>query len=125
MYSKVLKAYRKVEKTTASPREIEAKVLINGAMKLKRCQEHWESEDFKERLHDALKYNQKIWTIFQADLARDENPLPGDLKRNLLKLSALIDRHILSSFAHPEPERLSRIIHINLGIAAGLEKSLP
>lgn len=122
MYSKELKAYREVEKATGSPREIEAKVLIKGALKLKYCQEHWDSDDLKDRLHEALRYNQRIWTIFQADLGRDENPLPKDLRLNLLRLSGIIDRHIFSSLAHPEPERLNRIIDINLRIAAGLGK---
>jgi len=123
VYSKELGTYRKVEKATGSPREIESKVLIKGAMKLKYCQEHWDSENFKERLHEALKYNQRIWTIFQADLGRIENLLPKDLKLNLLRLSALIDRHIFSSMARPSPESLNQIININLGIAAGLGKT--
>jgi len=116
-------AYREVEKQTVSGRETEARVLTQAALKLKECQENWGAADREDRLEEALRYNQKVWSIFQAELSREENPLPKTIKRDLLVLSAFIDRRILETLAFPSPEKLTPIININTNIAAGLRSS--
>jgi flagellar protein FlaF len=71
-------------------------------------------------LEEALKYNQKIWTLFQAELAKPDNPLPKKLREDLLSLSAFVDKRIFELLSFPTPEKLTAIININLNIAAGL-----
>ena len=122
MYRDGLDAYKKVEQTTNPPRETEARVLTQGALKLKRCIDQWESLDRKTMLSEALRFNQKIWSIFQADLASTDSPLPSDLKLNLLRLGAFVDRQIFAVMVNPTPDKLVQIIDVNLGIAAGLRK---
>jgi flagellar biosynthesis activator protein FlaF len=117
-----LDLYRKVAKMTASPREMEAMALTNGALKLKECVDNWESQDSKIRLAEALHFNQQIWSIFQADLTSKECRLPRELRLNLLKLGAFVDRQIFAMMAHPSPEKLVSIIEVNLSLAAGLRE---
>ena len=120
MYNRALDAYKTVEKTTVSGRETEARVLTEAALKLRTCQKQWDDQNSAERLDEALSYNQRIWTIFQTELSKEENPLPDNIKLDLLRLSAFIDKRIFEIMAYPDPEKLTIIIKINENIAAGL-----
>jgi flagellar biosynthesis activator protein FlaF len=115
-----LAAYRNVQKITSSGREIEALVLSRAAQKLAEVQNNWNAPDRDEQLDEALRYNQQIWSIFQGELMKEENPLPKQLRQDILSLSAFIDRRIIEVMASPDPEKLNVIININLNIAAGL-----
>lgn len=119
MYKTQLAAYKKVQKASMSDRELEASVLTQAALKLKECQENWMNLDHS-KLDDALKYNQKLWSIFQSELADETNPLPLNLRQDILSLSIFIDKRIFEIMAYPEPEKLTALININLNIAAGL-----
>jgi flagellar protein FlaF len=118
-----LQAYETVNKTTMSGREIEAAVLTKAACKLRECQQNWDSEDREQKLDDALKYNQLIWSIFQGELKKDDNPLNKQLRADLLRLSALIDRQIFETLGDPSPDKLNLVIDINNNIAAGLRQT--
>jgi flagellar biosynthesis activator protein FlaF len=121
LFNNAFKNYQDVEKTTISGRETEARVLTQAAIKLQVCQKNWQDGNF-EALDAALKYNQKIWSIFQSELAKDDNPLPTEIKRDLLKLAGFIDRRIFETMSFPSPEKLDIIIKINQNIAAGLRE---
>lgn len=120
MYQAAYKAYENVNKSTMSGRDVEAEVLTKAALKLKECQDNWIQNGRDSELVAALKYNQRIWTIFQAELEKVDNPLPNSLKMDLLRLSAFIDRRTLDALAYPAPEKLTILIKINHNIAAGL-----
>ena len=120
MYRNPVEAYENVNKSTASGREIEAAVLTKAAKKLKECQMNWDAPDRAEQLDQAIRYNQRIWSIIQAELDKPENPLPTQIKVNLLRLSTYIDQRSLDIMAYPEREKLNIIININNNIAAGL-----
>lgn len=122
MYNNSLKAYESVDKKTMSGRDVEAAVLTKAALKLKECQDNWNTHDRDAKLEVALKFNQRIWSILQGDLAREDNPLPTPLKVNLLTLSAFIDRRIFETMAYPTPDKLTVIININNNLAAGLRE---
>ena len=123
MYSNTLKNYQNIEKATLSGRETEARVLSQAAKKLQDCQKAWQDGRF-EALDAALKYNQKVWSIFQAELSNPENPLPTQIKQDLLKLAGFIDRRIFETLSFPSSEKLDIIIKINQNIAAGLRGSV-
>ena len=122
MYSNPLKAYESVNKTTMSGRDVEAAVLSKAAQKLKECQDDWDTPGRDDKLDVALKFNQRIWSIFQGEIAREDNPLPTQVKVNLLTLSAFIDRRIFEIMAYPTPDKLTIIININKNLAAGLRE---
>jgi len=120
VYQAALKAYNDVNKATMSGRDVEAEALTNAALKLKACQDNWIENGKNDSLNSALKYNQRIWSILQAELEKPENLLPKGLKIDLLRLSSFIDKRTLETLAYPEPEKLSILININQNIAAGL-----
>ena len=118
-----LRAYDSVSKATRSGREIEAAVLTKAALKLKKCQDDWDTPDRDNRLEEALKYNQRIWSIFQSELSREDHQLPKKLRLDILRLAAFIDRRIFETMAFPAPDKLNIVIDINNNLAAGLRGS--
>jgi flagellar protein FlaF len=123
MYSDPLSSYESVDNMTMPGRGIEAVVLTKAARKLRECQDNWDIDNRNQRLEEALKYNQRIWSIFQAELAQDNHPLPKRLRSDILQLSAFIDRRIFETMASPSPEKLNVVIRINENLAAGLRGS--
>jgi flagellar protein FlaF len=120
VHQAAFKAYETVNKSTMSGRDVEAAVLTKAALALKKCQDNWGEAKDNIELDAALKFNQRVWTIFQAELGNADNPLPQNLKLDLLRLSAFIDKRTLEMMAHPSPEKLTILININHNIAAGL-----
>ena len=118
-----LKTYESVGNATRSGREIEAAVLTKAAFKLKECQDNWNAPDRDHKLDEALKYNQRIWSIFQSELSRDDHEMPQKLRLDILRLAAFIDRRIFETMAFPEPDKLNIVININNNLAAGLRGS--
>ncbi len=123
MYHSPLQAYQTIEQNTVSGRETEARVLTKAAMMLKNCQGNWDSPDRKQKLDEALRYNQRIWSIIQAELLDESNSLPKQLKENILSLSVFIDKRIFNIMAFPEPGKIKIIVDVNLNLAAGLRNS--
>jgi len=122
MNSNALRAYDQVSRTTLSGPEIEAAVLTKAALKLKSCQDNWHADERNARLDEALKFNQRVWSIFQGELGREDNPMQKEIRRDVLRLGAFIDKRIIEIMAYPEPEKLTSIIAINQNIAAGLRQ---
>ena len=113
-------AYTSTAKLSMTDRELEAAALTRAAQLLQLCQDGWDRPDRALKLGEAVQFNQKLWSIFQADLARPGNPLPVDLRRDILSLAMFVDRRLLEVLAYPAPEKLAVIIRINLNLAAGL-----
>jgi flagellar biosynthesis activator protein FlaF len=118
-----VKSYQSVDKETMSGRETEARVLTQAALKLVDCQNNWDAAGLKQRLDDALKYNQRIWSIIQVEVSKTDNPLPDQIKQNILLLSRFVDKRIFDTMAFPEKQKLTIMIKINQNIAAGLRGS--
>lgn len=123
MLQNAVKSYQSIDNTTMSGRETEARVLSQGALKLMACQKQWGVSDHHARLDSALKYNQKIWSIFQTEVSKPDNPLPNGIKRNIMQLSRFIDQRIFETMAFPDAQKLNILIQINQNIAAGLRES--
>lgn len=123
MLQNAVKAYQLVDKETMSGRETEARVLTQAAMKLIDCQKNWETPNRNLLLDAALKYNQKIWSIFQVEVSKPDNPLPIQIKNNIMHLSRFIDQRIFDTMAFPDAKKLNILIKINQNIAAGLRES--
>jgi flagellar biosynthesis activator protein FlaF len=124
MSAAYLEAYKTAKNSTEmSGREIEAAALTRCALLLSDCQKDWDAANSDVNLTEALRINQRVWSILQGELTSADNPLPKKLKEDLLSLSIFIDKRIIQVMAHPEPEKLDIIIDINLNIAAGLKSS--
>jgi flagellar protein FlaF len=120
MQNNVANIYATMQKDGLTGRALEAQVLVRAANLLKDCQKQWGKEGHEERLDTAVRFNQKIWTFFQVELSDPENPLPIDIRENVLSLSIYIDRRLIEILLNPTPEKLSIIINIDQNIAAGL-----
>ena len=118
-----LNAYRKTVAVTSTGRNLEANVLTRAAQHLKDCQARWGQEGHADRLETALRINQRVWTILQSELARDDNPLPVQIRTDILRLSLFIDKRIIDIMAVPASDKLDAIIRININIAEGLRGS--
>lgn len=101
-------------------RELEAAVLNKAAMLLEQVVGCWEEDPDHEQLDSALKYNQTLWSVFQAELMDRGNPLPSELRENILSLSSFVDRRTFEVMAYPEPTKLDILIKINRSLADGL-----
>lgn len=112
--------YSTMQKEALSGRELEASVLTRAALMLKNVQDNWDLQDRDQKLMEAIKFNQKVWSFFQAELSDPENPLPRELRQDILNLSLFIDKRLFESMANPIKEKLNIVIDINLNIAAGL-----
>jgi flagellar biosynthesis activator protein FlaF len=123
MFATQVEAYKKTQKSTMSGREIEASVLTQAAIKLLNCQDRWGTEGHGARLDEALRFNQLIWSIFQGELSKLDNPLPKKMREDLLSLSVFIDKRIFEVMAYPESDKVTILININLNLAAGLKGS--
>jgi flagellar biosynthesis activator protein FlaF len=118
-----MQAYRNTQKATiVSEREIDAYALTQSAQKLRECQQRWniQEQDGIDRLFAALKLNGKLWSIFQAEITKEDSLLPRDLRQNILTLSLFVDKKTKDIMCFPEPEKLTILIDINLNLAAGL-----
>ena len=112
-----IQAYAQTQKSALSSREIEAMAFTKTALLL---------EDAKNNLEDydsyasALKFNQLLWTIIQADVVDKENKLPDVLKANILSLSIFVDKQTIKALADSKAEHLETLININKNLAEGL-----
>jgi flagellar protein FlaF len=109
--------YRSSQKLGAGARQTEARALMETARALANAQDN--IEDITA-YRAALRLNWRLWTIFQSDVAGAENPLPDDIKQNILNLSVFIDKHTVDALANPEGRKLKVLIDINRNIAGGL-----
>lgn len=117
-----MQAYRNAQKPTMTEREIDAYALTQSALTLRECRENWDIPEHErvDRLFAALRKNWLLWSIYQAEITTKDNPLPRQLREDLLTLSLFIDKRTKEVMCYPEPEKLDILININLNIAAGL-----
>jgi len=114
--------YQNAHKEGMSQRELEASLLTRAGLMLKNCQDNWNAPDRDRRLDEAVKFNQKIWSFFQSELSMPDNPLPKNLREDILNLSLFLDKRLFEVMACRDPEKLPIAININLNLAAGLMK---
>ncbi|MFZ4855267.1 MAG: flagellar biosynthesis regulator FlaF [Desulfuromonadaceae bacterium] len=117
-------AYTNVQKESLSGRELEASVLSRAGLMLKSVKENWGAPDRDHKLLEAVKFNQKVWSFFQAELSDPDNPLPKNLREDILNLSIFIDKRLFEVLAYPNPDKLAIIIDIDFNIAAGLRTNV-
>jgi flagellar protein FlaF len=109
---------------TAAPRQLEASLLLKAAAKLQAINDSWNDNDSgndnSADLDDAVTYNRRLWTVFIDAVKREDNKLPEEVRKNLLRLGNYVMAETRSLMTKPKPEHLQRIIKVNRGIAGGL-----
>ena len=98
-------------------REMDAAAFSQAAYVLDQARQKIGDADSCEK---ALKYNQLLWSIVQADVANGKNELTDELKANLMSLSLFVDKQTSKGLSDPTEELLDSLININLNISEGL-----
>lgn len=122
MFASARRTYESGTKAAPSGRELEAAALFKAARQLEACRREWDAPGHAQRLDEALRYNQRLWTFFQAELSAPECPLPLELRRNLIRISGFIDKRTFEMMAAPTEQGLQALIEIDRNIAAGLSQ---
>jgi flagellar protein FlaF len=99
------------------PRSTEAWALGEASRRLALAAK---MNDKGEALREALRLNQRLWSIFQAALSEPDCPLPKDVRDNVLALSLMIDRHVMARLGDLDGSKIGPILDINRAIAEGL-----
>lgn len=99
------------------PRSTEAWALGEASRRLALAAK---MNDKGESLREALRLNQRLWSIFQAALTEPDCPLPKDLRENVLALSIMVDRHSVDRLIDLDGSKIGPILDINRAIAEGL-----
>lgn len=111
-------AASKAAQNVQSPRELEAGLLLKAASRLQMIVDDWGARSGD--LDDALTYNRRLWTLLVSAVVAEDNPLPVEIKRNILGLANFIFNRTFQVAAAPEPQALAALVNINREIAAGL-----
>ena len=112
-----IQAYAQTQKSSMSPREVEAMAFTKAALLLEEAKNNTDDYD---SYASALKFNQLLWTIIQADIVDKENELPAQLKANILSLSIFVDKQTVKALADTKPRHIDSLININKNLAEGL-----
>ena len=104
------------------PRSTEAWALGEASRRLALAAK---MNDGGEALREALRLNQRLWSIFQAALSEPDCPLPKDVRDNVLTLSLMIDRHVMARLGDLDGSKIQPILDINRAIAEGLAGKSP
>jgi flagellar biosynthesis repressor protein FlbT len=111
-------AYAKAAKETASPRQLEASLLLKAAAKLQAVHDAWpqKSAEFRE----ALLYNRRLWTVFLDAVIREDNQLPNPVRNNIKNLGMFVMNETFAAMSKPTLNQIKAMIKVNRGIASGL-----
>jgi len=109
--------YQRAQKLAASPRAAEAAAFSKAVLLLTRAGKRPDDYDAYAK---ALEFNRTLWTVLQADVADAANPLPDDVKSDLLSLSLFVDKQTVKALAQPASENLAPLIEIDRNLARGL-----
>jgi flagellar protein FlaF len=104
--------------TMANPREFEAALLLEAALRLQDVQSRWDSA--KQEVDEALRYNRNLWSLFLTSICDSAHPLPIEIRQNIANLGLFVTHQTLAIASDPRPELLTALIGINRELAAGL-----
>jgi flagellar biosynthesis activator protein FlaF len=113
------KAYAKIAKETASPRELEASLLLRAAAKLQNIHDAWDGKK-PQALDEAVQYNRRLWSVLLDAVTQDDNRLPQPVRDNVTRLGVYVMAETFSLMTKPTPKHLKSIIKVNRSLAAGL-----
>ncbi len=110
-------AYRRTSRLALPPRAAEVQAFTKAARLLNQARTG--AFDY-DAYASALRFNQTLWTIIQADLGRGGSHLPAGLRRDILNLSLYVDKQTIKALSDPKAEYLGALVEIDRTIARGL-----
>jgi flagellar protein FlaF len=112
--------YAKIQRETLSGRDIEIKVLRKAAVQFRQLLDTANKANQTQQLDTAVRYNLRVWDVFQADWEQPQCPLSASLRADLLRLSQYVHKTSLEVLAYSDTEKIRSLIHINDCLADGL-----
>ncbi|MEQ8964443.1 MAG: flagellar biosynthesis regulator FlaF [Azospirillaceae bacterium] len=106
-------SYRSAQRRTATPTQTEYQVLADMTGRLMSI-EDVRSPEAARILHENIQ----IWQTFSDDLMQEGNPLPDQLKAQLISLALWVGRH--SRQVMRNGASIAPLIDVNKSIMAGL-----
>jgi len=98
---------------------------MHTASKIQAVKDEWDSlPDRRKALDEALTLNRKLWVFLMGGVLEEGNPLPNEIKSNIVNLAHFIFNHTIALTFEPKREGLDILIAINSNVAAGLRASL-
>lgn len=107
-------AYRQSVMDTASPRQLERKVLQQVTLDLETATR---SNDANARIR-AIDRNRRLWMTLVADVSDPGNLLPDTLKAGLISLGLWVDRYSGNALSSDRP--LAPLVDVNRAVMQGL-----
>ena len=114
MSKSAYQAYGASSKLGLTGRALEAEAFTQAARKLHEARDN---DDSRSLAMDALRYNNRLWTVVQSAITESGSELPETVKAELLSLSLYVDKRTREAIADPEPELLDVLIDINRNMA--------
>jgi flagellar protein FlaF len=111
--------YKTVQREMNSDKAIELKVFISITSSLSQVDPA--EIGGAAALAQALVDNAKLWKILFIDLVNPENPMPMDLKQNLISLAEFTQLHTLKVLSGSADKQI--LIDINKSVISGLRES--
>ena len=121
MYKQALKAYENAQKTAIQLKELERLAIARTTHKLTKARDNFRpGKESYDKYANALKFNQKLWTLIQSNIA--DNPTSGtaSLRQSLLNISLFVDKQTMTALRNPDPNNITPLIEINKSISGGL-----
>lgn len=105
---------------TASGKSIEISILEMASAKLREACGRWTPDGPSDVFDKSLRFNQKVWDVFQAEWSNEKSLLPIDLRQNLLSLSIFVRKQTFDAITFPSIEKVETLIQLNDNLVNGL-----
>ncbi len=115
-----VQAYNRSQTFGDNPQETVAKSLLEAA---RRLTDVLAAPDDDDQFDSALLLNLRLWSMIAADLLAPENPMPVEVKSNLLSLHRFVDNHTFDALSDRDPAKLQVLININRNISSGISSA--
>jgi flagellar protein FlaF len=111
--------YQQAARQADNPRETEYR-LFGEVTRALIAASQVPPEDIATRI-DALDWNRRLWSVLASDCSSDGNPLPPQLRAQIISLSLWVSRH--TSAVMRREEQFEPLIEVNRIIMQGLQRS--
>jgi flagellar protein FlaF len=111
-------AYSRNASAGLTGRRLEGQAFAKAAALLGRAAE---APGDRALLAEALKVNNRLWAIVEAEVAAPRSPLPDDLRGQLLSLGRFMDKETLALLSRGHDRLvLEAMAEVNRSLASGL-----
>ena len=119
-------AYKRTIRQTASPRDVEYRLLAQVTSALLTAKDLRERSDRDPRrmaqIMDALNWNNQVWDAFVEDVGTEGNMLPRELRAAIVSLGIWVTRE--TGMVSSGEGDIDALIAVNRAIMRGLNPNL-